>query len=394
MWTTSGLLARPLPPMFRLAQEQTEGWESYEILGTQFHAAVQRIERAAGFPQVRLADVRVFWTGAERYVGTVAFDIEPAGTTHGVVRTAENMQILGTFVDGVPVFPEQVAPDQWRLPLGPPQLPQRLEFVYRSRFSQPVGRRPLHFESPWIEDLPVAETLFTIRVPWREAAWLAAAPEYPTTDARQELARLGASAAMVDSAFNLAAEGGATEAEDWIRLWIARISQSRRTLEHRDPHAADARLIGEKMSVIDNMWSGLTQKLGSATVGLLQDNDLTDYRSTFLPWEFATQHASRDQYSMIRGRAEMFTLTPPPAAGDVWWRVAAALGVIGAGGLLFVLIRRGTRVDILVEYPQAILALVGLMWVMWLAPAVVGWGLVVVAVLAAMRSPWRRPRIA
>jgi hypothetical protein len=388
VWSTSRLSARPLPPLFHMAQDRRDGWESFE-LGERFHASIQRIERVTGFPLIRLADVRLLWSGESEYLGLASFDLEPAGTEQCVVQGAPHLQVVAAFLDDVlvPLLSEEG--QRFRLSLGPPQLPQRLEFVFQGRLAEPSRAPSLRFETPWLPDFPVARTLWSVRVPWSNGELTLASPESRVTAARQELVRLETSAAIVDMAFDLAAEGGAMEADSWTRLWAERIRHSRHRLRQlQSPlNAEETRLVMERVAAMEQLWQSDTQRLGSETVASLMGSD-TGVRDELQPWHHVTQREVWELHRMFQGRAPSLVAFRTGSSSDLLRRTVAALLALLMGCAATLALRRGVRLDILREYPHAVCAVLGLAWAMFLSPAVLGWLLVFVGLAAAVRSPW------
>ena len=79
-------------------------------------------------------------------------------------------------------------------------------------------------------------------------------------------------------------------------------------------------------------------------------------------------------------------------AGDLPARLTAAVGLLAAALVLYLVASRGQVGEWLARWPHACGVAVGIAWWLFLAPSVLGLVLVAVSVLGAFRSPWKTMR--
>ncbi len=386
-WATSGLQVRPLPGIFRMSGQVTGAWDSYWIVGNRFHAVIRNVERAAGIAQVRLADIFVQWDG-RRYSGVASFDVEPGGKTSCRLMAPPGVRVNYVSLDGIPALLE---PDEegWTIRLGTPQLPQRLEVLFEGGIQSGVPRR-FEFAVPWCADLPVARTFWTVRYPWSFGELRADRAATRQTAIAQDRARLESLVGLVNGALDMAAETGASESEQWLRPWADRIGAARiRLAQYRERASDDERQeITAVLESLQQAWDAQASRIAPATLDRMlrhQDVTVADLNTA---WRAARGSYQRVVSMSLPGAAASVTLETPPSSHPLLYQWVVA-GLFLAAGLATVLgIRRGLTFELWREHPQALLALLGVAWSLWLTPPLIGWLLMALAVMASFYSAW------
>lgn len=387
-WATSGLQAGPLPDLFQLAREMTDAWEAYHVLGPRFHANIRHVERVAGFPQIRLADIQVRWqpTG---FQGIAMFDIEPAGRESCLLVVPPGIELLVASVDGVPGRLEPLGEGRWRVALGPRQLPQRLELLFRGDLDERV-RGMTELRVPFCEDFPVARTLWTIRAPAsRRFSWKDSG-DSRVGDIRQEIVRLESMSALVDLAHDAATELAAEDAENWWKTWSSRIDVSRARIRRfaLDQPARAGSGEEERLQAMEDAWRGESRRFGKIPISRLLNDDPREVWDPAVVWDEATRGLHRDIRFMFPGTADSLTLQPAtPWTSSVASRTWTALLLVVGWGIVWWRPPR-TLLQMAGEYPHLILMALGVASLVWLVTPWIGVAFMMLAFLSSWRPPW------
>ena len=243
-WLASGLQAAPAPA--RLIEALPPGLQvdTYRPQ-RRFNASVRTMERVAGAPLVRLADVHLAWQRDGRQFGVVHFDVEPAGARFCDVASPAGVRLIELVLDGVTASRTRSG-SRTRVRLGPDQLPQRLTVVFAGSWSSsgaarggeldwPVaGVRRMTFKCPTIADMDTARTLWTVYGPPNlqgPAPTLAPAiASAASSPLRHEMLRLETTSNLVEVAADPLAVRRSEEIESWYAPWAHRLLESYRRL--------------------------------------------------------------------------------------------------------------------------------------------------------------------
>jgi hypothetical protein len=110
-------------------------------------------------------------------------------------------------------------------------------------------------------------------------------------------------------------------------------------------------------------------------------------------WSWAASHHGPRRHAAITGKADTLLVSFPRAAGDrLAHRISAALLLAFVASLGIALFMWGPLREIAVRWPYAWGVLAGIAWWLWLEPSVLGWAIVVLSAVAALRFPFRAVR--
>jgi hypothetical protein len=383
-WETFGLSRAQLPPGFFVHGPNPQLQAVYQVAGEHFQASLKAVQRASASAQVALADIHLVWQPDGHCQGVATFDLKPLGATSCVLELPAECRLIHVSIESLPALLAPLGEHRWRLGLGPPQLPQRVEVVYTSPASGSASRR--HFECPRLADVEVERTLWTVYGPPsfgigqpRDANWLVSA-------AQQELTRLQSVAALVPLPAEVLGEHLPEELARWYRPWKKRYGESRTHLKwelvaaHQTNTRSDEELQARQL---DQAMGSIDQRFGSAiqTGGQTSSADasalLLTARANRLPAHY-----------LVRGPSYDLDLRYPQSVSDGWTgRLAAAfaLAVVGAAAA-FVL--RGRQLPTFA--PSLVIGAVGLIWWILLAPSIVGLLALIAACWTALLAR-RRP---
>ncbi len=224
-WETVGLSRADLPAEFAAIQGDGAANIVYRADGDQFQASLRGVQRAASTARVKLADIHVAWKSDGYCQGVASFDIEPAGATRCTLELPTAHQLVHASIEGLPAQLIKTGDGLWQVSLGPAQLPQRLDVVFRG----PYGGTGEHkrFEAPCLPELEVDETLWTIYSPDQFTAQSADSQADAITGSEQELRRLRATAALSQLPAEIVGEHLPDEIARWYQPWRRRYAASR-----------------------------------------------------------------------------------------------------------------------------------------------------------------------
>ncbi len=392
-WETRGLSRAGLPEGFPQPLLAQEAFASFQVVAEQFEAIPKSVSRALSRPQISLADVGVAWNDDGSYRGVARFDLQPAGLANCLVELPAAAQLVQATVAGLPAVLTPSGENRFRLMLGPQQLPQRIELLYTGKLTAGVPDGKVRLPSPLLltrnREIPIERTLWTVYAP------ATAGPAQPVQGqalrgARIELMRLRNAAALLDLDDELAAALAPDHLAAWYRLWAQRLVHAQQDVLHSataDGDRATEDFLEARALV--SAHEAVAARLGTtALLSQLRSAEQSSYESADL-WQSVVQHGRLPLHLNFPGAVRTVELEYAPPAGDGSRRLLAALALgLTTLGMLWAM-RRGVAVDLPWRWPQVLGVLVGIFYWLFLTPAFVGWLIVALSLLAALRSPWR-----
>ena len=330
-WDVEQLTPAPLPAGF--SKPTAEDVVTYRALGPEPSATLREVRRGTGRPTVRLADHHIRKSSdGDECVST--WLVDPSGSSELTLRSTRKLQLLSVRAGGVDVVPTVVDDLAVRIPTASDQMPHLVEVAYRHLPLASKATDVAEFTAPVLEDLPIERTLWTIAD--------TATDSPPVVQDAATAAQLQTQRAQVYTA--VTAELTADQGLGETRAWIA-------PLERRRQRAAGvANAAGDAATTdLDVVWDAAADKIESRV-----------YLSM-----------TADKGTVVRS-----TAAPANVALRIW---PAPLACLLAATLLWL----GGRYDGLWRWSQLAAILVGLAWIVWLQPAIVGW--ILLAAVAGSR---------
>jgi len=372
-WETVGLSRAALPSD---ADSTTVPAESavYQAVAERFQASLRTVKRAAATAQVRLANVELAWQADGRFRAVATYDLEPAGESSCVVELPLDCELLHVSVENQPAQPVSIAERRWRIPTGPVELPQRIEFVYTGRIGHSGARR--QFPAPRLLNLRVQTTLWTIYSPTQFGGAAPADLTLRSTVQQQRMHRLGAIVELAQLPTDVVGEHLPEEIARWYRHWNRRYAREREALSRELtadsssqvdlPESSEAERYDARIAAVDARL-GFTASAKGPPVAVRSASDIL---ASLAPFGEATR-------TITSGPQNKLAVDYARAPSEGWVErilLAIALAAVGVGGMVLL----GGRM--LPQFaPWSVLGLAGLGWWLWLAPSVVGLALVAIA---------------
>ncbi|MBN2473676.1 MAG: hypothetical protein JXB62_03635 [Pirellulales bacterium] len=390
-WEIRGL-EKTTPPD-NLEKSPLESFTAYRIVGEPWRAVLRLQSDSDGAARVRLADVHVAWKTDGSCHGVTAFDLEPGKATDCRLRLPLGYDLVHVSVAGVPTTPVRIDPESWQLPLGPQQLPQRVEIVFRGALSGPLRSATRRFETPVLEGLPAEETLWTVLGPGQ---WTPDEVQGigPASSWHQAWARLRNAAAMIESAAAVSAEAP-EETFRWYWRWARRLAAARAELTQRLSEAGNSKRVQDvrlEARVIDQRQAQIAEELGMADAFAQLSGDLiAECPAELWSWSLDCRQVTA-RYAFPQDVPSLTLTYHPEKAGRLRGGLLAATGLLAAVALALFGLRRGVWSEAFKRWPAAFGVGLGLAWWLWLSPSLFGWAIVAASLIASLLSGWRRSR--
>jgi len=392
VWRMRGLKAARLP-------EGVVGIEDsaavYEVADASFQAVLKSAEQGGRLAGVRLADVHLAWDPDGFCRGVAAFDLKPSGLADCPLWLPAGYRLVQVSVGGAQAAAVPLGERTWQVPLGSTELPQRVEVVFTGRLPWGGGPGRQRLDAPALGDLPVERTLWTAVGP--DELEPISEPAEAIGPVQQEMLRLKAIAGLIESVAATAGEDAQAVAS-WYHYWARRLVASRTTLDRlitRNCPDRQARAMRAELRAIDKDQSRLAARLGMINflAQLYAEPPVADDPSELLHWSFP-QGAPVLRYAM-EGRPNALTVSYQAVGPRPRQDLLAAVAVLAVLIPLTVVgLRTRTLHAWFARWPAVFGVVAGLAWWLWLWPSVLGWAIIVVSLLAAARSGFRRPKTA
>ncbi len=353
-------------------------------------AFIADVQRLAGEKQISLADVYVACNGVGNCYGLVNFDIEPAGSSSCTLEMPPDFELLRATIDDSPATLIPLADRRWHLRLGPEQLPQQLSVIFRGQLATASDHRTVsEIPVPWVIDLDTTRTLWTVRGPSGLVITSEQLADHGTSALRQEMIRFSNTASLIESASEIVFDSPTDEVDGWYTPWAGRLAVSdARLSQTRWFPSQSAQYEPAAVDAIRMQQDGIAARMKTASI-LRDVRAQTAVRPQGQDAWADGQHpgSAVARFSFIGAVGRIALAMPRQQVPPRWPRWLAALALIGLGASVYVLLRRGFLVPWMVEWPYAVGVLAGLAWWLWCSPSILGWVLVTVSLVGALRPP-------
>lgn len=354
-----------------------------------FQVAVKRLERLAGVPQVRLADILLSIVSPTKAFGVVSLDLEPAGLSACTLHLPAGQSVVHVAVNGVPAVasPTETA-NEYRIALQHEQLPQHLEVTFIADMTP--SRATTTLESPTLQGIPLERSLWTIRaLDGMQVSQQEDAPEVFAD--RQAAFRIRNAATLLEQAASQAGDGESDEAAAWFAHWCRRNVQLQALFarQHADDEAAVS--VASELQLLASEAQTLGQQWGASATITTALRDATRAVSQFDICMAKLPTHQRVVRAMLPGSlaSVQIQLHPRSPAYNIS-RMIATLVVIGLFCLAVAFARSIFVRDALVRSPQIAGVMLGVLWWFFLTPAGAGLLIALAFACASLRWPWSR----
>ncbi|MFT5526864.1 MAG: hypothetical protein ACI9HK_004844, partial [Pirellulaceae bacterium] len=264
--------------------------EAYRISGPNAFATIRRIDRGEDMShaQVRLQDVHIAWNERGKCYGTASFDVEPEGRATCTLKMPETFKLVNATVATLPASLQALQGNRWRIRLGPEQLPQRIEIVFRGAVGG--GATTTVLPMPLLEGIDVERTLVTVIGPRKSQSLQLLEGVTEVKAVQLDRFRQDSIAQLLDLTSDVVAENAPQEIADWYYPWITRLNRSRRSLVNQTESEDKALLVQQRAiaedlgtvdvfnkvlasdlpAVRDSIWMESSVKVSGTTLGAVE----------------------------------------------------------------------------------------------------------------------------
>ncbi|MHB8952804.1 MAG: hypothetical protein ACYC4U_07465 [Pirellulaceae bacterium] len=391
-WETPGLVEVPLRDAVPDGMADPTSHVAYRVWAKP-RAVIADVQHVAGERQISLADVYFDCRTGQQCFGVVSFTMEPAGTANCTLQVPANLELVQASVDGVPASMVPLADRRWHVRLTSEQLPQQLTIVFRGSLPRPIDDQSQSVAVPWIVDLNVVRTLWTIRGPAGGSLAGEEVARHRIGSVRQETLRLRNTAEVVASAAETVLDRPLEDIQAWYAPWAvrlacagARISQQR-WLDNRSDRRQSAETA--EVDTIFQDHEAIAQRLKvSPTVRdyLRRTHRYPESRDL---WDFGGRGATVLTHYAFLGQMPGLRLAWRVAPDEPWWPylLSAVVLLLLAGGLRLFALRRCLSLW-RQQWPYAVGVLGGIVWWLLASPSLLGWVIVAVSLWGAIRWPF------
>jgi len=389
-WETSGLVETELPDFMLSGSNIDVPQMLLHVVRPKFNAVIQDVRSVSGTVSIQLADVRLAYRQDGTYEGVASFDLHPAGIRQCVLTLPTGCNLIHSWSAGLPALLDPLGNNRWNIQLGPDQLPQRIVVVYEKKTS--VGGPAIdrcQLAAPRLTGIPIKQTAWTIRGPSADFELDASSKLKVVDPTTQEYHRYKAVADLIGMAEDSAKERPAVETQNWYSRWANRLASSYSKLDDVKTSEVDLHTEGIDIETIKEQQEEIAQRLKTTKI-LSQMTTANGANSLEAP-DVWSQSGSDETvvYAMSDGAAPTIEVSVQSVRTSDWslrvWHAIIFLLICLA---LYVLIRRTSISDLFLEWPLAFGVLLGIVWMVWLTPSIVGFLIITASVVRSLRPNW------
>jgi len=398
-WTGSGVKAAELPVNLRAADDASKNVQTFECTAEAIHLTLQPRKDAPDAARARLADIVASLDHDGRRVMTTHFIIEPQGLADCTLRLPLGQQLVAVRLTGQPALIQQVNPENWRVSLGPPQLPSILEVTTRDHERRSSGeqleiRRPALFTGgrpiPVDINLWYVEYPSTMRPPTIGATAQATAAEHAVLRFEQMLSTAEAASAT-------AAQMPAPDGYLWFRPWSFTLNRLRREAKEatanpdgRQAPSQVSQPADEQLAAASARLDAWLEKCNTELAGKAAEKSLPEIQvaEPDSPPADAISAADRRLYCVTDGALDRLTLDDNSSSSRDQTPILGVLAIAGLWISAVVLSHRTGALEFVYRWPHAVGFLLGIAWWAWLRPSWCGLVIAAACVALAIRAGW------
>lgn len=376
LWETSGLQSTELPEE-HLQPENESDFAIYQVVGPRVQAVLREVERLTGTPQVALTDYQLRWSRDGQAHGVATFYLEPSRLAEVELALPPELEPLHFKVAGLPAVGRLVAPNRWKVPVGPELLPQLVEVLFAAKMPPHLrNRSEIVLSAPTLVGIPSNQTLWTIQESQRNRLlhldWidLITRPRelqptllHTATDAVQlDKIRRDTAESLRKRGLADASQANPSEREAWRADWESRV----RIIERR----------------LDGVANQDQQRASDSNSDF--PSDLSGQ------WLADSANGGPVVHCVLRGESPQVHLRYLDRAWrrwQFWVGGGLALGLLGASAVW--LARTSVWYELWYRCPHLLLAAAGLTWWLFFVPSLLGLLILLLGILGALFPRWK-----
>jgi hypothetical protein len=400
LWSETGVRPATLPAKIRTGFVPLASGKTVEVVSDQFQVATRPSAAPEVSPQIRLADTAVVTDDRGAQAITTRLILAPHGLSDCTLQLPPDQSLVAVELDGRTAVTRQLAPSQWQVALGAPQLPQSLEIISRLPAKE-ANTDATELQRPVLlaggKRIPTEISLWSFAHPRNSASHIVSGAD--------EVSAVDQSALRFDRLVSIAVAANATAAElpppdgyNWFQAWARFLGTARneaqklklgpqlRRPDSQVSHTAEDQ-ISQAAARLDK-WvdNGRKSLVGSKS----QPDPLpTGSNESSVPTQHTVPAVNERTYYVAEGGNDRLTIHQQ-LLGPTSNRVR----VIGLSliALLLVaaiwLMRQPAAVDALCRWPHACGVLLGIAYWAWMWPSWLGILIAAANLWLALRFDW------
>ena len=370
-------------------------YQKFRVTQSDYQALLE--EQPSGIrPEATLVSTRCAWLVGGEFIATSEFFLNPARETRILVRLPDGADLLQAFTDGNQVAFSKTASkgDEFRnchqLTLAASPWPQRIRFIYQGFVVQDGNIVTL--TAP---QLLYADGIRKLRgVQVEEEIWTVDAPK-GDVNSTQASGDVRTSLRLVDK----------TKIDAFVRLW-SKAQNSIRTRPRSERLACVstwARYLNgpivrsQSTNQGEEDWQALGEVMSEFAGAFIVHPNPQAVSEEVLWDETRWTTGKRLIYESLAPQSQQpptLSLKFHPEDGEwKWTRHLLAGLLVGFGGLVCVLDRRGWEIERVFENPFILVGVVGVIWRVFLSPTWIGSGILITVLLFWLRTKIRSRRL-
>ena len=403
-WQTTGLQRQPLPPQLSSLASSDETAHSFRIEQNPF-AAKERTNRGTlSNAMVRYAHVSGVLDAGGGFLATAELVLQPGRATSCAIRLPLESQLRQLTAGNRPVRRELLADGSWKLPLGPPFMPQRIVVNYRTQLG-PLGKR-LRLAPPEIligdQVLPAPQTWWRIRT---TQGLQLSAPKVGRFSDPSEFIKTSYEHPrfLLQDSLSRALDLPRQEGQAWAKTWQAVLQQAERAwqaeiLREEILRENETGNFSEQEDLPLASTTNFTETFAAAFA--TEETPLAErFRPPsyppLLPFDgmrgFEAENSNlRKEHLLVSDSQGQLELAVSQGVSQNPWQWLAALALV-AGALTLVLrLKRNPRWHYdLCYWPHSLALVGGIVWWLLLKPSAVGLLVIALALISLTLKRWR-----
>jgi hypothetical protein len=403
-WSETGVKPARLPDDLPPLDDGNTKWETYEVVADMFQVAQRPAAFASRMASVRLVDtfVNVGPLGNQSVLTRMV--VVSQVLSECTLELPPDQELLQVLADGRPADiraadNRSAEKTQWRLTLGPSQLPQFIEILSRSTGQTTASGSRLELSRPRLlldgAPLPVEMSLWSFSDSWNRGAVTITGADR-INPAEQAAARLDRLVSISEAATSAAIEAPFPDGYNWYRPWAARLVEMRREVG-QGTGSSDGRQalqVGssteEQIEQASDRLDAWIETCDSALIWLDIDPSPPAFGES-APAATPPMDLAGDQWihGVAEGGEPVLYVELDSVPTPLQTRAATIILVVAAAAGTLSLLRRPAAWDVVCQWPHAVSFVLGIAYWAFLWPSWLGIVIAMASVLLALRSGWK-----
>ena len=367
-WRTSGLRPQKLPPSLRAYVPQLETTQAYHVEQSPFKAEERSYRGTLRNARIRYARAIGMIDADGLLTTTAELVLQPGHATSCRIQLPAQARLRQLVVGDAPVRRELLEDGSWKVPLGPPFMPQRIVVSYRSLPKRQGPRLRLVPPKILLENqaLPAPQTWWCLRTGEKlqfnnpEVGRLVEAVRFAEESYRLPVAVLKDS---LSQALKLSrAEGLA-----WSQVWQSAIQQAESELHAFALSDVEAAQLAKATETRERFTTALAA--GESTTPSLEKSLSYPPR---LPNFFTASTSHTERFFVSDEKGQLLLTLSSGVQRNLWQGFAAAALVFGILAIVLRLRHRPDWHHELCRWPHSLALAGGATWWLLLKPSALG----------------------